>query len=76
LVTTVEASAYRASRGSQNVHKIALRRTDSPTGGNFLLRTDQREVIAFAQERLESQQPVFVLYDPVRPKHAILPETL
>lgn len=75
-VTGVEATSYRASRGSRNVHKISLQRTDSPDGGSFLLRSDQAEVIAFAQQRLELQQPVFVLYDPARPKNAMLPETL
>ncbi len=76
LVIAVVASALQPSRAGRNVHKITVRRTDSPSGGNFRLRTTQTEVIDFALDRLETQQPVYVLYDPAQPKIAILPETL
>ena len=76
LVTSVVATTVRASKAGGYVHKIGLRRTDSPSGGSFLLRTDQAEVIRFAQDRMDSHQPVFVLYDPAQPKNALLPETL
>ncbi len=36
----------------------------------------QRQEIEFFQARLASQQPVFMLYDPARPKRVIFPETL
>lgn len=76
VITNVEETGSRTGRGRRYVHLITLRRTDSPDGGGFRLKTDQPEVIDFAQQRKEAQQPVFVLYDPDRPKTAILPETL
>ena len=33
-------------------------------------------LFAFAQQRLESKMPVFVLFDPKRPNRALLPEVL
>jgi hypothetical protein len=33
-------------------------------------------VIAFADERMKGNQPVFVFHDPAKPKRALLPETL
>ena len=74
LVTGVEATAMRVN--NRYVHKITLQRTDLPDGGAFVVKQTAPEVIAFANERMNAKQPVFVLYDPAKPKRATLPETL
>lgn len=74
LVTDLRQTMVRVN--NQYVHKIALQRTDSPSGGGFTVSSYQPAVIAFARGRLESKQPVFVLYDPMKPNRAILPEAL
>jgi hypothetical protein len=74
LVTSVEQTLLRVN--NRYVHKIALQRTDSPDGGMFTVRQTSPDVIAFARDRMTANQPVYVLYDPVKPKHAMMPETL
>ncbi len=74
LVTAVDQTFTRVNK--RYVYKITLQRTDAPDAGTLTLRSYQPEVVSFAQARLASKQPVFVLYDPAKPKRALLPETL
>jgi hypothetical protein len=74
LVTAVEQTRTQVNK--RYVYRITLQRTDAPDAGTLTLRSYQPAVISFAQSRLASQQPVFVLYDPAKPKRALLPETL
>jgi hypothetical protein len=74
LVTAVDQTLMQMNK--RYVFKISLQRTDAPDAGALTLRSYDPAVISFAQERLASQQPVFVLYDPANPKRTLLPETL
>jgi hypothetical protein len=74
LVTGIEQT--NVSVNNRYVHKISLARTDAAAGGTFVVRQSAPDVIAFAQGRMDAQQPVFVLYDPAKPKRALLPEAL
>ncbi len=74
LVASVEPTLIRVN--NRVVHRITLQRTDSPDGGTFTLKQTAPEVIAFANERMAANQPVYVVYDGARPNRAILPETL
>ncbi len=67
-------STPRRFRGKP-VFEIALRCAEA--GNAPIIRKKYRpEHVQFFQARLASGQPVFVLFDPARPKHAIFPETL
>jgi hypothetical protein len=74
LVTAVEQTMTQVNK--RYVYKITLQRTDTPDGGALTMRSSQPSVVAFAQDRKASQQPVFVLYDPLKPRRTLLPETL
>ena len=73
-VVSVESTAMRANR--QTVYKITLQRTDPAGVATFVLRKYQPAQVDFARRRLETKQPVFVLYDPAHPRRALLPEAL
>jgi hypothetical protein len=74
LVTAVDQTLMQVNK--RYVFKISLQRTDAPDAGALTLRSYQPAVVSFAQERMASKQPVFVLYDPANPKRVLLPETL
>jgi hypothetical protein len=74
LVSGVEQTQVRIN--NRYVHKIILQRTDSADGGALVVKSYLPEVIAFARGRMDAKQPVFVLYDPAKPKRALLPEAL
>jgi hypothetical protein len=71
LVTRIEETSVQVNR--RYVQAIALQCND---GAALVARRHQPEIVAFAHERMATQQPVFVLYDPARPKRILLPETL
>lgn len=74
LVKGVDQTPMRINR--QQVYKITLQRTNAGGGAAIVLRTDQPAQVEFARQRLETRQPVFVLYDPAHPRRALLPEAL
>ena len=74
LVTALEETAVRVNK--RRVYAIALQMVDSSAGAALEVDSHVPEVLAFARGRMEGKQPVFVLYDPARPKRALLPETL
>jgi len=69
LVTSVEPTRTQINR--QRVYAIALSRGGGKT---VVLRRHQANIVALARERLESEKPVFVLFDPANPKRTMLPE--
>lgn len=73
-VTAVE----RYVRGKTRGWEITLQHTDDPTLPPWtkLERGSNSPGLSLALQRLESKQPVFVLYDPVKPKRVLLPEAL
>ncbi|MBL9216148.1 MAG: DUF3592 domain-containing protein [Opitutaceae bacterium] len=70
-VADVQPTRSRVNK--RTVFAITLRR---PDGEPLVVRRHQPDIVAFAQERRASQQPVFVLYDPAHPRRVLLPETL
>jgi hypothetical protein len=73
-VTAVERTVTQI--GNDHVYHIRLKRIDRPDDPPLELNKWDPTVVAFARARLDSQQPVFVLFDPRRPKRALLPEVL
>jgi len=72
-VAAVESTAMQINR--QTVFRITLQGfTDS--GRPVVVRKYDSAHVDLARERLASNQPVFVLYDPEHPDRVILPETL
>ena len=74
FVTAVEPTNTQINK--QMVYRIVLRRLDRPADPALMVRRHQPAIVEFARQRLETKQPVFVLYDPATPKRALLPETL
>jgi hypothetical protein len=74
LVTDIAPTVTRIN--GRAVQAITLQRTDSADGGTLTVHSLQPEVITFARERMEARQSLFVLYDPAKPKSAMLPEAL
>jgi hypothetical protein len=62
--------------GRKRMQEITLRRTGAGAGGPPIVVIRPRRTAFFFQTRLESKQPVFVLFDPRKPSRAIFPETL
>lgn len=58
------------------VFKVHLQELSRGAAAALVARCHPAAAVAFAEERLQSQQPVYVLYDPRWPGCAILPETL
>lgn len=58
------------------VHAINLRATGGEAGAPLTVRFHAPEVVALAESRLASGQPVFLLRDPGQPNRVILPEAL
>jgi hypothetical protein len=73
-VTAIEPTATQIN--NTPVFRIQLKRIDRPDDPPIEIRKWDPTVIAFVRERLESKQPVFVLFDPQRPNRALLPEVL
>lgn len=69
-VTAVTRTLARTNK--QQVYSITLQRANAEP---IVLRRHQPSLIAFARQRMESKQPVFLLYDPKNPKFALLPES-
>jgi hypothetical protein len=70
LVTRIDETSFKINR--QSVHAIALQGVD---GAALTARHHEPAIVGFARERMATRQPVFVLYDPARPKRVLLPET-
>ncbi len=68
-VTQVVATSMRVNRRRVFAITFAL-----PQGQTITLRRHVSNWVQFAQARLLSLQPVFVLYDPAHPKRLLLPE--
>ncbi|MEO5958209.1 MAG: DUF3592 domain-containing protein [Opitutaceae bacterium] len=62
--------------GNDPVYRIVLQRRDRPDAPPLETNKWQPAVVGFARQRMESKQPVFVLFDPKRPKNLLLPEAL
>jgi hypothetical protein len=73
-VTGLESTVVQIN--GRRVFKITLQRTDPAGGAPFVLRKHQPAQVEFARQRLETTEPVFVLYDPAHPRRALLPEAL
>jgi Protein of unknown function (DUF3592) len=73
-VTALERTETRI--GNDYVYRIVLKRLDRPDDPPLETKKWESKVVGFARERLESKQPVFVLFDPKRPKGVLLPEML
>lgn len=58
------------------VFTVQLQESSRGIAGPFIARCHQTAAVEFAEARLRSQQPVYVLYDPRSPDRAILPEVL
>ncbi len=58
------------------VFKVHLQEGARGAAGPLIARCHQTAAVEFAEERLRSQQPVYVLSDPQSPDRAILPEML
>lgn len=74
LVTGLERTGTKI--GNNYVYRIGLKRIDRPDDARLETNKWEPRVVAFAQGRLESKQPVFVLFNPKRPKQALFPEVL
>ena len=74
FVTALERT--ETTIGNHHVYRIVLKRLDHPDAPPLETNKWEPAVVAFARERLESKQPVFVLFDPKRPKGVLLPEVL
>lgn len=74
LVHAVDATLSKNKK--QTTYRIALRGIEASGGREFELNTQDGRLAGFAQERLESKQPVFLLYNPAKPKRLLFPETL
>jgi hypothetical protein len=61
---------------NQRVHEIKLRAPDGGVGSAITVRFHAPEIVALAEARLASGQPVYLLRDPTRPNRVILPEAL
>ena len=73
-VTAVEATSTQINK--QRVYRITLQRVDAAAGAPFTVRRYEPTMVAFVRERLASNQPVFVLFDPAHPERLLLPEAL
>jgi hypothetical protein len=73
-VTGVDPTSIQVNR--QTVYRITLKCADLPGGGNIVLRKYVPAEVNFVRQRMATQQPVFVLYDPGNPRRALLPEAL
>lgn len=60
----------------RRVQEIKLRATDGGGGAPFTVRFHAPEIVALAEARLASGQPVYLLRDPARPNRVIFPEAL
>ncbi len=60
----------------RRVQKIKLRGICGGAGVPITVRFHAPEIVALAESRLASGQPVYLLRDPARPNHVILPEAL
>lgn len=74
FVTALETTSTTIN--NHPLYRIMLRRVDRPDDPLLETRKWDPAVVSFARARLESKQPVFVLFDPRRPKGVLLPETL
>jgi hypothetical protein len=72
LVTAIEPTSTQVNR--QPVYQITLQRTDAGVGPPFIVRKYQPAQVEFARQRLVSRQPVFILFNPARPKQMVMPE--
>jgi hypothetical protein len=73
LVTDLTPTNMRINK--QPVYKVTLLCVDPPALEPLILRKCKPAVIAFLQERMQSQLPVMVIYRPQKPKPVLLPET-
>jgi hypothetical protein len=72
-IVSVEATNTQVNK--QPVFAITMTAPHLPAGRLTIKRLSQRD-IALADRHLEQKQPLFVLYDPKKPKQMIFPEAL
>jgi len=73
-VISLEATATRVN--NQTVFRITLQRTDRPGTAPLVVHKYESAQVSLARERMESEQPLFMLLDPAHPKRLLLPEAL
>ena len=73
-VTAVDATSTQIN--NQRVYRITLQRLEPAGSAPLAVRKYEPAQVALARERLASNQPVFVLYDPARPQRLLLAEAL
>ncbi len=73
-VLAVKPTRVRLNR--QTVFKVILQEELRGAPGPLIARCHESASVEFAEERLRSQQPVYVLYQPKHPEWAVLPEAL
>jgi hypothetical protein len=71
-ITAIEET--RTKINNKTVYKITLRSDAVLSGRPLTARYYQPEIVAFAREHQASNQPVYVLFDPAKPKSCLLPE--
>lgn len=69
-VTAVTPTSRQVNKSK--VYAITVQRSD---GQSLVIRQHQGAVVAFAEERLASKRPVYLLTDPRHPQRSMLPET-
>lgn len=74
VIASVERTGVQINY--QPVFKVTLRLRDHAAAVPVVIRCHTPAVVTFAETRFKSGQPVYVLYDPARPKRLLLPETL
>lgn len=74
IVASVDRTGMKINY--QPVFKVTLRLRDAGTTTPVTIRCHAPTAVTFAETRLQSGQPVYVLYDPLRPKRLLLPEAL
>ncbi len=70
--TVSEVSRTNTRVNKQVSYKITFQR---PAAEPLVLYRHQSSLVAFARQRLESKQPVFLLQDPTNPKKVLFPES-
>ena len=74
--TVQEVKETLMTRNKRRVYRITLLRKAASGDVPLIVRRSQPDLVAFFQSRLESRQPVYVLFDPARPARALFPEAL
>lgn len=71
-----EVQATNTKVNGRRVFKVTLQLEASGAQRVAAVRSTSSELISLAQQRRESGQPVYILYDPSKPRRLLLPEAL